>query len=114
MLHLLNPPYPQTAGSNPGAHVKRFKEARITVIHKCTSTRFMCTQEAPIHQSVKDAIINANEKDTNLMLRPMQHSPRPQERCVFRSPLYRAAAGRRVVLLHPAPCVGTKGQTGTH
>lgn len=29
----------QTAGNNPGPHVKRFKEAGVTVIHKCTSIR---------------------------------------------------------------------------
>ncbi|KAI8826062.1 2-nitropropane dioxygenase [Fimicolochytrium jonesii] len=140
----------ETAGNNPGPHVKRFKEARIMVIHKCTSirhalsaqklgvdflsidgfecaghpgeddigglvllakaaktlkvpylasggfgdgrglaaalalgaeginmgTRFMCTQEAPVHQSVKDAIIKATEKDTNLMFRTMHNTAR--------------------------------------
>ncbi|KAJ3178144.1 hypothetical protein HDU87_003696, partial [Geranomyces variabilis] len=29
----------ETAGNNPGPHVKRFKEANIIVIHKCTSIR---------------------------------------------------------------------------
>eukprot|EP00160_Parvularia_atlantis_P016989 Unigene5661_Nuclearia_a/m.17286 Unigene5661_Nuclearia_a/g.17286 ORF Unigene5661_Nuclearia_a/g.17286 Unigene5661_Nuclearia_a/m.17286 type:complete len:331 (+) Unigene5661_Nuclearia_a:76-1068(+) len=29
----------ETAGNNPGEHVKRFKAAGITVVHKCTSIR---------------------------------------------------------------------------
>jgi NAD(P)H-dependent flavin oxidoreductase YrpB (nitropropane dioxygenase family) len=29
----------ETAGNNPGEHVKRFKEAGIFVIHKCTAIR---------------------------------------------------------------------------
>ncbi|KAJ3136661.1 hypothetical protein HDU89_002271 [Geranomyces variabilis] len=140
----------ETAGNNPGPHVKRLKEANIIVIHKCTSirhalsaqkigvdfvsidgfecaghpgeddigglillaraaqtlkipylasggfgdgrglaaalalgaegvnmgTRFMCTKEAPIHQSVKEAIVAATEKDTALMFRTMHNTAR--------------------------------------
>lgn len=32
-------------------------------------TRFMCTIEAPIHQKVKQAIVDAQETDTELLLR---------------------------------------------
>ncbi|KAJ3017492.1 hypothetical protein HKX48_003520 [Thoreauomyces humboldtii] len=140
----------ETAGNNPGAHVKRFKDANIVVIHKCTSirhalaaqrigvdfvsidgfecaghpgeddigglillakaaktlsipflasggfgdgrglaaalalgaegvnmgTRFMCTVEAPIHNSVKEAIVKGTEKDTALMFRTMHNTAR--------------------------------------
>ncbi|KAI8911247.1 nitronate monooxygenase [Powellomyces hirtus] len=140
----------ETAGNNPAAHVKRFKEANIIVIHKCTSirhalaaqrigvdfvsidgfecaghpgeddigglillakaaktldipflasggfgdgrglaaalalgaegvnmgTRFMCTEEAPVHHSVKEAIVKATEKDTTLMFRTMHNTAR--------------------------------------
>ncbi|KAJ3383229.1 hypothetical protein HDU92_004300 [Lobulomyces angularis] len=140
----------ETAGNNPGEHVKRFKEAGIIVIHKCTAirhaksaqkmgvdlvsidgfecaghpgedditglillaksakalsipyvasggfgdgrglaaalvlgaegvnmgTRFMCTEEAPIHRSVKEAIVNATEKDTALMFRTLHNTAR--------------------------------------
>ncbi|KAI9088897.1 hypothetical protein DFS34DRAFT_639817 [Phlyctochytrium arcticum] len=140
----------ETAGNNPGPHVKRFKSAGITVIHKCTSikhalsaqklgvdflsidgfecaghpgeddigglillakaaktlsvpylasggigdgrglaaalalgaeginmgTRFMCTVEAPVHQSVKQAIVNATERDTSLMFRTLHNTAR--------------------------------------
>lgn len=39
-------------------------------------TRFMCTQEAPIHQNVKDAIIAATELDTRLIMRPLRNTER--------------------------------------
>ena len=39
-------------------------------------TRFMCTQEAPIHQNVKDAIIAASERDTRLIMRPLRNTER--------------------------------------
>jgi NAD(P)H-dependent flavin oxidoreductase YrpB (nitropropane dioxygenase family) len=32
-------------------------------------TRFMCTVEAPIHQSIKQAIVDAQEIDTTLLMR---------------------------------------------
>ncbi|KAI9017692.1 2-nitropropane dioxygenase [Gaertneriomyces semiglobifer] len=140
----------ETAGNNPGPHVRRLKAAGVTVIHKCTSirhalsaqklgvdfvsidgfecaghpgeddigglillakaakalsipyiasgglgdgrglaaalalgaegvnmgTRFMCTKEAPIHHSVKEAIVKATEKDTALMFRTMHNTAR--------------------------------------
>ncbi|TPX72943.1 nitronate monooxygenase [Spizellomyces sp. 'palustris'] len=140
----------ETAGNNPGVHVKRFKAAGVTVIHKCTSvrhalsaqrlgvdflsidgfecaghpgeddigglillakaaktlqvpyvasggigdgrglaaalalgaegvnmgTRFMCTKEAPIHHSVKEAIVKGTERDTTLMFRTLHNTAR--------------------------------------
>ena len=39
-------------------------------------TRFMCTQEAPIHQNVKDAIVAASELDTRLIMRPLRNTER--------------------------------------
>ena len=39
-------------------------------------TRFMCTVEAPIHQSIKDAIVKAQETDTQLVLRRWQNTTR--------------------------------------
>lgn len=39
-------------------------------------TRFMATVEAPIHQNVKDAIVNATELDTRLILRPLRNTER--------------------------------------
>eukprot|EP00842_Homolaphlyctis_polyrhiza_P005053 jgi/Hompol1/5549/HPOL_004533-RA len=140
----------ETAGNNPQEHIKRFKDAGIIVIHKCTSirhalsaqrmgvdilsidgfecaghpgeddvggivllaracqaikvpylasggfadgrglaaalalgacgvnmgTRFMCTVEAPIHSKIKQAIVDASERDTALMFRTMHNTAR--------------------------------------
>ncbi|KAF9017540.1 hypothetical protein BGZ52_004998 [Haplosporangium bisporale] len=140
----------ETAGNNPGEHIKKFKEAGIFVIHKCTSirhaltaqrlgadmlsidgfecaghpgeddvtglillplaakalkipfiasggfgdgsglaaalalgaeginmgTRFLCTQEAPIHNNIKESMVNATERDTALIFRTLHNSAR--------------------------------------
>ena len=39
-------------------------------------TRFMCTVEAPIHARVKQALLNASERDTNLIFRTMRNTSR--------------------------------------
>jgi len=39
-------------------------------------TRFMCTREAPIHDKVKQALLQASERDTNLMFRTMHNTAR--------------------------------------
>jgi NAD(P)H-dependent flavin oxidoreductase YrpB (nitropropane dioxygenase family) len=39
-------------------------------------TRFMCTVEAPIHIKVKEAIVNAQESDTELVLRKWRNTSR--------------------------------------
>jgi NAD(P)H-dependent flavin oxidoreductase YrpB (nitropropane dioxygenase family) len=39
-------------------------------------TRFIATQEAPVHQNVKDAIVNASELDTRLVMRPLRNTER--------------------------------------
>ncbi|MFK7799216.1 MAG: NAD(P)H-dependent flavin oxidoreductase [Aureispira sp.] len=39
-------------------------------------TRFMATQEAPIHENVKQAILNATELDTRLVMRPLRNTER--------------------------------------
>ena len=39
-------------------------------------TRFMCTTEAPIHPSVKEALVKASERDTNLIFRTMHNTSR--------------------------------------
>ena len=168
------PPYPEyikaiieggvkiveTAGRSPEAYMPAFKEAGITVIHKCTSvrhslkaqkigcdavsvdgfecgghpgeddipnmtcllpraaeelsipfvasggigngkqlvaalalgadginmgTRFIATEEAPVHQNVKDAIVNASELDTRLIMRSLRNT----ERVLINEPVQR-------------------------
>jgi nitronate monooxygenase len=39
-------------------------------------TRFMATQEAPIHDNVKQAILKATELDMRLIMRPMRNTER--------------------------------------
>ena len=39
-------------------------------------TRFMATKEAPIHQNVKQAIVDASELDTRLIMRPLRNTER--------------------------------------
>ncbi len=39
-------------------------------------TRFITTQEAPVHQNVKNAIIEATELDTRLIMRPLRNTER--------------------------------------
>ena len=39
-------------------------------------TRFMCTIEAPIHQNIKQAIVDAQETDTELVLRRWKNTSR--------------------------------------
>ena len=39
-------------------------------------TRFMCTVEAPIHQKIKEAIVQAQETDTELVLRRWRNTSR--------------------------------------
>ncbi|TPG04904.1 NAD(P)H-dependent flavin oxidoreductase [Sphingomonas oligophenolica] len=39
-------------------------------------TRFVATQEAPVHANVKDAIVAASELDTRLVMRPLRNTER--------------------------------------
>ena len=39
-------------------------------------TRFLATQEAPVHENVKQAIVNASELDTRLVMRPLRNTER--------------------------------------
>jgi len=39
-------------------------------------TRFIATQEAPVHANVKRAIVNASELDTRLVMRPFRNTER--------------------------------------
>ncbi|HEY1701537.1 MAG TPA: nitronate monooxygenase family protein [Trebonia sp.] len=39
-------------------------------------TRFMCTAESPIHHRIKEAIVAADERDTELIFRPLRNTSR--------------------------------------
>jgi nitronate monooxygenase len=45
-------------------------------------TRFCVTKEAPIHESIKQALVNATERDTNLIFRTLHNTGR-----VFKTPV---------------------------
>jgi nitronate monooxygenase len=39
-------------------------------------TRFIATQEAPVHENVKQALVKASELDTRLIMRPLRNTER--------------------------------------
>jgi nitronate monooxygenase len=39
-------------------------------------TRFIATQEAPVHENVKQALVDASELDTRLIMRPLRNTER--------------------------------------
>ena len=39
-------------------------------------TRFMATKEAPIHQSIKQELVNGTERDTALIMRTFKNTAR--------------------------------------
>ncbi|MGI5219235.1 NAD(P)H-dependent flavin oxidoreductase [Nocardia sp. CA-290969] len=39
-------------------------------------TRFMCTEESPIHRNIKESIVAASETDTELIFRPLRNTAR--------------------------------------
>lgn len=47
-------------------------------------TRFLCTEEAPVHQRVKEQIVAASELDTELLFRPLRNTSRVASNAVAR------------------------------
>ncbi|MGF7125203.1 NAD(P)H-dependent flavin oxidoreductase [Rhodococcus sp. AG1013] len=47
-------------------------------------TRFMCTEESPIHRTIKEAIVAATETDTELIFRPLRNTARVASNTVSR------------------------------
>lgn len=39
-------------------------------------TRFLCTEEAPVHRNVKEAIVARDERETELIFRPLKNTSR--------------------------------------
>ncbi len=56
-------------------------------------TRFLCTQEAPVHQRVKEAIVAASERDTELLFRPLRNTSRVHSNAVAREAVAILAGG---------------------
>ena len=42
----------------------------------CIRDRFIATQDAPVHENVKNAIVNASELDTRLIMRSLTNTER--------------------------------------
>jgi NAD(P)H-dependent flavin oxidoreductase YrpB (nitropropane dioxygenase family) len=173
----------ETAGNNPVAHMAAFKQADITVIHKCTTarhalkaeqigvdivsidgfecaghvgeddipslilipstvakvkipviasggfgsaaglvaalalgaeginmgTRFMCTQESPVHEKVKQAIVANTEFDTCLILRSLRNSSRVARTPLSESVVAMERAGATIEEIGPK-VAGAKGR----
>ncbi|KRB77779.1 nitronate monooxygenase [Nocardioides sp. Root190] len=56
-------------------------------------TRFLCTAEAPIHHRVKEAMVAATERDTELLFRPLGNTSRVHSNAVAREAVGILAAG---------------------
>lgn len=56
-------------------------------------TRFLCTAESPIHHGVKEAIVSATERDTELLFRPLRNTSRVHSNAVAREAAGILAAG---------------------
>jgi NAD(P)H-dependent flavin oxidoreductase YrpB (nitropropane dioxygenase family) len=48
-------------------------------------SRFMCTAESPIHHNVKEAIVAASERDTDLIFRPLRNTSRVSRNAISSS-----------------------------
>ncbi|MFU8770680.1 MAG: NAD(P)H-dependent flavin oxidoreductase, partial [Desulfotignum sp.] len=55
-------------------------------------TRFIATKEAPVHENVKQAILNAKETDTRLVMRPLRNTERVMYNAATRKLLEKEAA----------------------
>jgi len=56
-------------------------------------TRFMATAESPIHDAVKQRIVAATERDTELLFRPLRNTSRVASNAVSREVVSALAAG---------------------
>jgi len=56
-------------------------------------TRFVATQEAPVHDGVKQALVNAAERDTSLIMRSLRNTERVLNNTVSRKVLEIEATG---------------------
>ncbi|RNL82196.1 NAD(P)H-dependent flavin oxidoreductase [Halostreptopolyspora alba] len=47
-------------------------------------TRFLCTREAPVHRRIKEAVVAASERETELIFRPLRNTARVASNSVSR------------------------------
>lgn len=69
-------------------------------------TRFIATKEAPVHQNVKDAIVNASELDTRLVMRGLRNTERVlNNKAVEKLEVIESEKGKDIVFADVAPYV---------
>lgn len=56
-------------------------------------TRFMCTVESPVHERVKQRVVDATERDTELIFRPLRNTSRVASNAVSRQVVRILSAG---------------------
>ncbi|WP_404314799.1 NAD(P)H-dependent flavin oxidoreductase [Prescottella equi] len=56
-------------------------------------TRFMCTVESPVHERVKQRVVEATERDTELIFRPLRNTSRVASNAVSRQVVRILSAG---------------------
>lgn len=56
-------------------------------------TRFLCTEEAPVHRAVKERIVAHSERDTDLIFRPLRNTVRVARNAVSREVVQRLDEG---------------------
>lgn len=72
-------------------------------------TRFLATQEAPIHGAIKQLILEADERSTELIFRPLKNSLRIYANSVARQILEMERAGKGIAEIGPLAS-GQKGR----
>jgi nitronate monooxygenase len=72
-------------------------------------TRFMATREAPIHQKVKEAIVNSDERATALILRSLRNTARVYGNSVARRAIEMEREGKGIEAIGPV-VAGSRGR----
>jgi nitronate monooxygenase len=72
-------------------------------------TRFMCTQEAPVHENIKQAIVANSESDTCLILRSLRNSSRVARNDIARRVIAMEQEGLGIQEIGPK-VAGSKGR----
>jgi NADH:quinone reductase (non-electrogenic) len=73
-------------------------------------TRFLCTEEAPVHRAVKERIVAATETETELIFRPLRNTSRVASNAVARETVAILAAGGAFEDVQPL-VNGARGRT---
>ncbi|MDM9561697.1 NAD(P)H-dependent flavin oxidoreductase [Bordetella petrii] len=72
-------------------------------------TRFMCTQESPVHPAIKEAITRSSETDTRLILRSLRNTSRVWRNALSGQVVELEAAGAGIDRIGPL-VAGAKGR----